>query len=118
MIHFRIYRPSENIIYGNCSIFGNNVFVFENTKYGCNFVKSFTKSKKDKVMLGYDVSDGVTLFDGDIIKLNDQSIYEIKIVNGQLQFHMINGPQKQLSPQLNQLNQLKVIDTIYHCTII
>lgn len=115
MIHFRIYKPSENIIYGNCSIFGNNVFVFENTKYGRNFVKNFTKSKKDKVMLGYDVKDKVTLFDGDIIKLNDQSIYEIKIVNGQLQFHMINGPQKQQEPQLNQL---KVIDTIYHCPII
>ena len=115
MIHFRIYRASENVIYSNCSIFGNNVFVYEDTKYERKFVKYFTKSKKDKVMLGYDVTDNVTLFDNDIVTLNDQSVYEIKIVNGQVQFYMVNGPQKQLSPQLNQL---KVIDTVYHCPII
>lgn len=115
MIHFHIYRASENVIYTNCSVFDNNVFVYEDTKYERKFVKFFTKSKNDKVMLGYDVSDNVTLFDGDIVKLNDQSVYEIKIQNGQLQFYMMNNAKEQLSPQLNQL---KVIDNIYHCPLI
>ena len=115
MIHFRIYRASENAIYTNCTIFGNNVFVYEDTKYERKFVKFFTKSKNDKVMLGYDVSDNVTLFDGDIVKLNDQSVYEIKVQNGQLHFYMINGAKRQLPARLNQL---KVIDTIYHCPLI
>ena len=92
MIHFRIYRSSENVIYNHCSVFGNNVFVYEYTKYGKNFVKYFTKSKNDKVMMGFNLNDHLVLFDGDIVKLNDQSIYEIKIENGQTQFHMLNKP--------------------------